>query len=168
MNHETSEGMPPLIRLFQPDDAAQIARCIEELQDYERELECDRVPGRAIASRYLAELLTTCAEKKGAIFVAVADAEVIAGFACIWLEHEAGTYLSTLVDYAYISDIVVRAPYRGRGIGQALLARAEAYARQVQAHTLRLNVLALNATAQRSYHRAGFRDYELSLLKRLD
>lgn len=168
MSNETPERIPPLIRLYQPDDAEQIARCIEELQDYERELEPNRVPGQAIASRYLAELLTACAEKKGAIFVAVADVEVIAGFVCIWLEHEADMYLTTLVDYAYISDLIVRAPYRGRGIGQALLARAEAHARQVHAHTLRLNVLAANATAQRSYHYAGFRDYELSLLKRLD
>lgn len=168
MNDEITEQKAILIRPYHPDDAEQVVLCIQELQDYERMLEADRVEGRTIASRYLADLLTSCREKTGAIFVALHDAHMVAGFVSLWLEHEAETYLSTLVDYAYVSDIVVRAAYRGRGIGQSLLARAEEYARQVHAPLLRLNVLARNDLARRSYHRAGFREYEVALLKPLD
>jgi ribosomal protein S18 acetylase RimI-like enzyme len=159
--------MTPLIRPYAPGDAEQITSCIEELQDYERALEPHRVEGRTIARRYLEEVLTSCQEKQGTILVAVADGLTSIGFVCLWLEHEQETYLSTLTDYAYISDIVVRAPYRQRGIGQVLLAHAETSARQLHAQTLRMNVLAANTAARHSYHRAGFRAYELSLLKHL-
>ena len=56
--------MKPLIRSYAPADAEQITTCIEELQDYERALEPDRVEGRTIARRYLEELLTSCQEKQ--------------------------------------------------------------------------------------------------------
>ena len=72
--------------------------------------EPDRIEGRTIARRYLEDLLTSCQEKRGTILVAVADVHTIIGFVCLWLEHEHETYLSTLTDYAYISDLVVRAP----------------------------------------------------------
>jgi ribosomal protein S18 acetylase RimI-like enzyme len=159
--------MTLLIRPYAPGDAEQITTCIEELQDYERALEPDRVEGCTIARRYLEDLLASCQQKQGIILVAVADVQTIVGFVCLWLEHEPETYLSTLTEYAYISDVVVRAPYRQQGIGQVLLAHAETYARQVHARTLRIHVLAANTAARHSYQRAGFREYELSLLKPL-
>lgn len=104
--------MKPLIRPYARGDAEQITTCIEELQNYERTLEPDRIEGRTISRRYVEDLLTSCQEKRGTILVAVADVHTIIGFVCLWLEHEHETYLSTLTDYAYISDLVARAPYR--------------------------------------------------------
>jgi len=162
-----------MIRRYEPRDAQQVTALVAELQEYERALESDRVAGDTMAECYVADLLRQCAEKQGALFVMLGDdadarEREIAGFVCVWLEREPETYTSTLVQYAYVSDLVVREPHRGRGVGQCLLARAEAHAREVGARVLRVNVLAANGTARQSYQRAGFREYELELLKALE
>lgn len=60
-----------------------------------------------------------------------------------------------------VHDIVVHAAWRGRGVGQALLAAAEEAARQRGCCKLTLEVLANNRTALAAYDRAGFRPYVL-------
>ncbi len=60
-----------------------------------------------------------------------------------------------------VHDIVVRQAARGRGIGQALLAWAEARARELGCCKLTLEVLSKNERAMASYRRAGFVPYEL-------
>lgn len=60
-----------------------------------------------------------------------------------------------------VHDIVVRDTHRGRGIGQALLAWAEARARELGCCKLTLEVLSNNVRAMASYRRAGYVPYEL-------
>jgi GNAT superfamily N-acetyltransferase len=60
-----------------------------------------------------------------------------------------------------IHDIVVRADWRGRGVGQALLAWAEAQARELGCCKLTLEVLTNNRRAMASYRQAGFAPYVL-------
>jgi GNAT superfamily N-acetyltransferase len=60
-----------------------------------------------------------------------------------------------------VHDIVVREGWRGRGVGQALLAWAETLARRLGCCKLTLEVLAGNERALRSYARAGYEPYEL-------
>lgn len=60
-----------------------------------------------------------------------------------------------------VHDIVVLFGQRGRGIGQALLAAAEAHARSLGCCKLTLEVLTGNATAMASYRRFGFAPYTL-------
>lgn len=93
--------------------------------------------------------------------------EEVIGFINVRFEHESQMYLSSLVDYAYISDIVVLQAYRGRGIGTILLQQAEAFARQQGATVLKIEVLARNQQAADVYQHAGFRPYEIVLLKQL-
>ena len=57
--------------------------------------------------------------------------------------------------------IAVRSDCRGQGIGQALLAALEAYARALGCCKLTLEVLSGNAVATRSYLRFGFAQYAL-------
>ena len=155
-----------MIRAYQPEDQQQVEQCIVELQDFERALEPDRVEGRTIARRYLQELLTTCEQKRGSLFVAEADGAVI-GFVCAWLEQEPESYLTSLADYAYISDLAVLPAYRQQGYGLALLQRTEVFALEQGATALRINALAKNDAARAAYRKAGFRNYEISLLKPL-
>lgn len=58
-------------------------------------------------------------------------------------------------------DIVVHKAMRGRGIGQSLLAWAEARARELGCCKLTLEVLSKNERAMASYRRAGFVPYAL-------
>jgi ribosomal protein S18 acetylase RimI-like enzyme len=60
-----------------------------------------------------------------------------------------------------IHDIAVLPPHRGQGVGQALLAAAEAHARERGCCKLTLEVLTGNAVALRSYVRFGFAPYVL-------
>lgn len=60
-----------------------------------------------------------------------------------------------------VHDIVVREGLRGQGIGQALLAWAEARARQLGCCKLTLEVLSNNTRAMASYDQAGFAPYML-------
>jgi GNAT superfamily N-acetyltransferase len=72
------------------------------------------------------------------------------------------------VDYAYISDLVVLPSHRGQGYGAALLQQAEEWARQKGMTMLKIHVLAKNLQAATVYLHAGFRLYELALLKQVD
>jgi GNAT superfamily N-acetyltransferase len=60
-----------------------------------------------------------------------------------------------------VHDIVVRQGLRGQGIGQALLAWAEARARQLGCCKLTLEILSGNTRAMASYEHAGYAPYVL-------
>jgi GNAT superfamily N-acetyltransferase len=60
-----------------------------------------------------------------------------------------------------VHDLIVLPGQRGGGIGQALLAAAEAHARSFGCCKLTLEVLTGNATAMASYQRFGFAPYTL-------
>lgn len=60
------------------------------------------------------------------------------------------------INYLYLDDFSVTADYRNRGIGTALLARAEAYAREKALGEVYLHVEQSNACAMRLYQRLGF------------
>jgi ribosomal protein S18 acetylase RimI-like enzyme len=59
-------------------------------------------------------------------------------------------------DEGYLTDVAVLAPYRRRGVAQALLARAQEDARLRYKRYLGLYVSASNYGARRLYARAGF------------
>jgi GNAT superfamily N-acetyltransferase len=155
------------IREYQLEDQERIEHCIIELQDVERSLEPDRVEGASMVQRNLAELLTDIHQDVGQVFVAEVQRDVV-GFVRVCLEHEVDAYLSTLTDYAYISDLVVLPPYQNRGIGTALLRKAEEFAWQHGMTALKIGVLARNQNAATLYLHSGFRPYELVLLKQLE
>ena len=71
------------------------------------------------------------------------------------------------VEYAFISDLVVLPAYRGRGLGRALLQKAEEHAHLHGATTLKLEVLAKNEAALTLYKHHGFSTYQVLLVKSL-
>jgi GNAT superfamily N-acetyltransferase len=155
------------IRAYQSEDQERLEACILELQNFEQALEPDRVEGARIVARNREELVAIVRQNRGQIFVAEVSAEVV-GFVCVCLEHEEDVYLSTLVDYAYISDLVVLSSHRGQGYGTALLQKAEEFARLQGMTMLKIQVLVKNQQATSVYLHAGFRPYELALLKQLE
>lgn len=60
-----------------------------------------------------------------------------------------------------IHDVVVISAYRGRGIGEQMLALVEQMARERGACKLTLEVLSGNVAASRLYRRIGFENYQL-------
>ncbi len=154
-----------MIREYEPSrHRGQLRACVVELQDFERGLVPTLPKGEAMADRYLAHVLDRCAGGAGRIFVSEEDGAVV-GFVGV---------LARVVPepdeaqaYAYVSDLVVLPAYRRRGIGRALLERAEAYARGEGARVLRVGVLAKNEVAARLYRSLGFGDYTIQLNKPL-
>jgi ribosomal protein S18 acetylase RimI-like enzyme len=154
-----------MIREYEPSrHRGQLRTCVVELQDFERGLEPTLPKGEAMADRYLAHMLDRCAGAAGRMFVAEEDGAVV-GFVGV-LARVVPEPDETQA-YAYVSDLVVLPAYRRRGIGRALLERAEAYARGEGARVLRVGVLAKNEAAARLYRSLGFGDYTIQLNKPL-
>ena len=162
-----SSNMTYIIREFEPSDATQVEQCIIELQDFERDLEPDLVAGITISARYLQDMLDECQKKAGKIFVAETHGQVI-GFVSVRREPDWDSYLSSITDHAYISDLIVLHTHRGQGIGKTLMQKAEKYAIQLGVTVVKIGVLSRNKPAFHLYEQSGFHSYQIILMKELD
>ena len=143
------------IREFTASDADALRTCVIGIQDAERAYEPRLRPGAQIADEYCEFLLEKCAEHAGTIFLADVEGEV-AGYVAV-LVHVAYEQLDEPPgEHAHVADLFVHAGYRGRGIGRALLARAEAHARAYGASELTIGVLSSNTPARTLYLSFGF------------
>ncbi len=106
------------------------------------------------------------AETGGAVLVAQLDGAVVGHMVLTFEKH--GVYVrEALREHAHIADLFVRAAHRGRGIGQALLARAETMALARGVPRITLGVVAGNNIAERTYRRFGYDTYALEMSKDL-
>jgi ribosomal protein S18 acetylase RimI-like enzyme len=145
---------------------SQVRSCVVELQEFERRLEPSLPRGQDMADGYLAFLLDRCSRVAGRVLVAEID-HVVVGFVAVLARVTPEEPDEDQTPYAYISDLVVLPRYRRRGIGHALLERAEALVRSSGTRILRVGVLAKNEPAARLYRAVGFTDYQLQVVKRL-
>lgn len=63
------------------------------------------------------------------------------------------------VRYVYLDDFSVTAGYRNKGIGTALIRKAEAYAEEKEASAVLLHVEKTNTQAMRFYKRLGYSEF---------
>ncbi len=70
--------------------------------------------------------------------------------------------------YAYLDEIAVVEKYRGRGIGQALMAKARAWALAQGASEIELNVWQVNVQAIQFYERLGYTTTRRTMRSTLD
>ena len=96
---------------------------------------------------------------EGTVFVAELDG-VVVGFASVARE-----VAFTGEAQAYIGELAVTAGAEGQGIGQALLAAVEAWAREQKLHLLVLDTGAANQRARRFYERSRFQEESVRLTK---
>src|SRR5262245_50405323 len=159
--------MLQVIREYQPQqDTSSLRECIVELQEFERRIEPALPAGTAMADAYLAYILERCREYCGKVFVAEVDHKVV-GFVSVWARVQPTEPDEPPTEYAYISDLVVLASFRQRGLGRVLLRRAEDYARDQQARVIRIGVLARNGIARQLYLDVGFTERRIELSKDL-
>ena len=171
-SHARTRGrLVMIVREYDPDtDFEGIRACLIELQDFERRIDRRKPSGDEIADACISEALSKCAECHGRIFVADQKGE-IAGYATVLAKVRSGALDEGDVEYAYLADLIVRAAYRGRGIGRELITKAETYARDEGAKWLRVCVLAENQVARHLYDTSGFSelyvDFEKDLTARV-
>jgi len=151
---------PLIIRPATPDDQPQLRQAIVELQDYERLRHATRLPGEQVADAYLGWMLRR-AEANGVVLVAEREDSFI-GFVAGWIEQTDN--IGETADsnrFGHISDICVMPAFRGRQVAAQLLEGIEQHFRGTGVVRLRINALAVNASAQASYERVGFLPYEV-------
>ena len=113
--------------------------------------------GEGLADEVKARLCSDLAQRSDAVsFIAWQDGHPVGLINCI--EGYSTFKAQPLMN---IHDIAVLPAHRGQGVGQALLAAAEAHARERRCCKLTLEVLTGNAAARRSYERFGFAPYVL-------
>jgi [ribosomal protein S18]-alanine N-acetyltransferase len=83
-----------------------------------------------------------------ATYVVMEDDEKIIGYCGMWL----------IVDEAHITNIAVLPEYRGRKLGDALLAKVIETARDMGAKSMTLEVRVSNHVAQNLYRKYGFKN----------
>ena len=140
--------------------------CFVVLQEFEHGLDPAAPRGEAVADAYLDRMFGRCATWAGRVFVAELERRVV-GFVCVWGRVPPQEPDEPQREYAYVSDLVVLPAWRRRGIGRALLQRAEAYARSVGMDAIGIGVMAANRDARALYDAAGYRATHLELRKSL-
>jgi GNAT superfamily N-acetyltransferase len=71
----------------------------------------------------------------------------------------------TLEEQGYVNAVAVTAEAEGHGVGRALLAAGEDWARECGYHHLTLETFGGNAHARAFYHRLGYEEETLKLVK---
>ena len=83
------------------------------------------------------------------ICVAIDEEENIIAFLSIEVHHEDKGFV-------YLDDLSVTNQYRNKGIGTELIKNAEAYAEEMNMHTIRFHVEKTNTGAIKLYKRLGY------------
>jgi ribosomal protein S18 acetylase RimI-like enzyme len=153
-----------VIRPYTPADYDWVLQCEVELQEHERALHDTRVAGLPHTRDYLEMLWDDLAEGHGAMLIAEnAQGERLGLVAGHIVDQPWPMETRDSTRYGYVSDIFVKPEARGNGLAQLLLDAIAAHLRTADPTLtrLRVNVLAVNAIARRSYEKAGFTPYEI-------
>ena len=149
-----------------PADEPAILSFINGLQDYEAAFEPDRRRDPNFAAEHWRELQHRCAEKHGTMLIAQ-DADKAAGWAFAYDQNAELFIVEPERRHGFLAEIFVMPEARGKGLGRALIAGCEDWARERGHKLLTIGVLTRNAHAIRAYEGAGYAPYTLMLRRYL-
>lgn len=150
-----------------PDDRAAAEGFIDALQRFEHDFQPNRRIDDAIGREYFDVLLEAVRKNGGIVRIAEHEGRAV-GWAVAWPETDAIYVREEDRRYLYISELYVEAGLRGQGVGPALIAACEDWARRQGLEFSRIGVIDGNTRAESVYRRAGYAPYALRLAKRLD
>jgi GNAT superfamily N-acetyltransferase len=125
------------------DDVPLLKKLIHELAEYEREPHAVLITEEKLMQDGFGP------EPKFRAIVAEQDGQP-AGYAVFF-----GSYSTWTGPSLFLEDLFVRKPFRGHGVGRALLCQVAEIAQQESCHTIRLDVLDWNETAIKFYKSLG-------------
>jgi GNAT superfamily N-acetyltransferase len=150
-----------------PRDRPALCEFIMGSQRYEHAIEPDRRLDPPVAEEHLAVLLALVAKHNGKVFVAEGDDGVPLGWGVAHEEENDIYVVEALRVHGYIAELFVAESARGLGIGRALIAACEDWARARRLPVMMIGVLSGNTRAKKIYETGGFRHYALRLRKDL-
>lgn len=156
------------IREYVGSDEPALIALVLELQAIEGQWSGFVRPASDMGPWYVEDLLAQCAKDQGTILIAECDGQV-AGYAVVYV----GLGVTNDRDeidhrYARIGDLCVAEGFRGKGIGQALIAECEARTRAAGVRLLTIRHDPMNVRPAELYDRLGFKPVQVVREKRLD
>lgn len=159
-----------MIRNYERNDFDTVVELMNEFGDYLTEI--DRL-GRhrraaGFGEYFVGEMLTKAADKSGFVYVAETGG-IVVGFIGGYVQHpSASDALQTRAEPSgRIGELYVTTSMRGRGIGRALIEKAEASFRAFDLKVVRVEVFEPNELAHRFYDVQGYSDRVIDMIKEL-
>jgi GNAT superfamily N-acetyltransferase len=149
-----------------PDDEVAILSFIHGMQQFEYALEPDRRVDVEVAEEFFTEILARL-RTRGGIALIHEEQGTSTGWAVVYRDENDVYVRAEERQFALISELFVLEAARGRGIGRALVAACEDWARGQGLNVVMINVLRDNRRAEKIYRAAGFETYYTGLRKYL-
>jgi len=160
--------MDVIVREYRSGDHAAVALLMEELQQYIAAIDplkrnrCEPHYGQS----YIDHLLEGLKDTDGICLVALAD-HIVVG--CIVVTIDPQSDIDLLGEFplkdAQITELIVSASIRSKGVGTLLMEEAEDYARKQDCTCIRTVVFSPNIDAYRFYQQLGYADRCVDVLK---
>jgi len=159
--------MPPItLRTALPRDRDTVVELIHRLNVFEADLVGDRRRDYDGANAYYDELMTRLMRRNGRIVLAEADG-IVVGAMGFSIDQDAAYVAGDVRNHGTVTDLIVHAEWRGKGIGRMLLNEAERLTRKAGYKRLMIGALVANERALRTYGQFGFEPYVAFLKKEL-
>jgi GNAT superfamily N-acetyltransferase len=149
-----------------PEDKPVILAFIDGMQRFEHAIEPDRRIDAGVAEEFFTDIFARLAEKSGVAFIAEEGGEKL-GWAAAYREQNDVYVRADEREFAHVSELYVVEAARGKGVGRALIAACEEWARGLPVKVLTISVLEGNKRAATIYRKAGFATYYVGLRKYL-
>jgi ribosomal protein S18 acetylase RimI-like enzyme len=162
--------MKARIREYQGSDRTAFVKLMEQLMDYIVSIDdlkrTRRMP--EFGESYTQRTLQKVAENNGIIYVAELDAELVGVVVGIIPEQTKEDQLEHVPSkFGEVLEIVVKAGYRGRGVGAMLMNKLEEYFKENNCNISGVGVLFPNKNAHRLYSKLGYEDRGIYMTKDL-
>jgi len=144
----------PELRRAQPGDAADVLRLLRQIADLHHAGRPDLFK-QGIAKYTIEQFEAILLDADRPVFVAVDDRRVVGYCFCIvnrYKDHPVFRDHTSL----YVDDLCVDRAHRGSGLGKKLFAEVLAYANDIGAQCIDLNVWQFNESAIAFYQSCGF------------
>lgn len=156
------------VREYQESDRTGFVKLMEQLMDYIASIDdlkrIRRMPG--FSESFAQRMLQKIAEDNGIIYVAELDSELVGVVVGTMPEQSKEDQLEHVPSkFGEVLELVVKAGYRGKGIGTMLMNKLEEYFRENNCSILGVGVLAPNKDAHRLYVKLGYKDRSFYMTK---
>ena len=140
-----------------------------ELQEYIASIDKEgyNVVGKDYKEKYFLKIMQDYKQYEGKIFLAEDNDQIIGAIIGVLNNYETDSYDFKAPKRGRVLDLIVKKEYRGRLVGQKLLAKMEQYFKSVGCKALILGVFGYNDKAINFYTKNGYTLRTMDIMKKL-